>query len=161
MSDWGQRNELWVGRVELLFRARFIGPNAPLEFDLAFVSCLHDVKIPELQGPLQKKGAHMFYESTEPWTFVVPVHHIIGRAPLLKAYIGGGTTNTLPHHLGHHKREYFEYGRVDRPGPSQPGTGRAVFELNTLLWRWGRPGWDKPLADSDRVRDSDSESDTD
>jgi len=57
---------------------------------LALVSCLYNLEAPELLGPLHKDyDSRMLYEPTDRWTLVVPVRNIIGRAPLLRAYIGG------------------------------------------------------------------------
>jgi hypothetical protein len=142
LKNESMRKKLWVGKVELLFHAEFAGPNGRMRLPLALVSCLYDLEIPELLGPLHHEyGSRMFYEPTEKWLWVTTVKNIIGRAPLVKAYIDGGLNNTIPHRLGHLKASKFKYGRADLP--NHPGTGSRVFELNTLLWNWGRVGWNQ------------------
>ncbi len=60
------------------------------DVDLALLSCLYDFKCPAAMKILQKEaGAQMFYEPATPWLIVLPVNHILGRVPLMKAYLGG------------------------------------------------------------------------
>ena len=111
---------MWVGRVELLFTAAFIdSQGSPVEYDLAFLSCLYDFEHPSATGPMQlKAGARMFYAPSIAWTVVLPIRHILGRVPLMRLYLAGSAQPTIPHSLAGDKRPYFEHGCADRAGRS-------------------------------------------
>ena len=136
------RAKMWVGRVELLFSCTFHehpGGEAG-EYDLAFISCLWDLRCPSALGPLQRKaGARLFYVPTKAWSIVVPVNHILGRVPLMQCHLAGSSAATIPHSMSADKRVYFKHGCADGPGRAGVGTGSRVFELNVHLWQFGRP----------------------
>ena len=79
----------------------------------------------------------MFYESDTPWLIVLPVNHILGRVPLMKAYLGGSDSPTIPSTLARHRNMYFRHGHADRIG--MQGGGSRLFMLNVHLWQYGRP----------------------
>ena len=75
-------NNLWVGRVELLFWCTFRCRDQDVPCDLALISFLYPFKVPEaIKGPLQlMSGCNMYYDpAPRHWIRVVPVRHIIGR----------------------------------------------------------------------------------
>ncbi len=41
----------------------------------------------------------MFYEPDTPRLIVLPINHILGRVPLMKAYLGGSDSPTIPSSL--------------------------------------------------------------
>jgi hypothetical protein len=90
--------KLWVGRVELLFRCTFVAASgSDVDCELALISFLYRFKLPCAMGPLQRDaGSLMYYEPTEKWVRVVPVRHIVGRAPLQRSYLMGGVRGTIP-----------------------------------------------------------------
>ncbi len=45
----------------------------------------------------------MFYEPDEPWLIVQPINHILGRVQLMKAYLEGSDSPTIPSALARHK----------------------------------------------------------
>lgn len=141
LSNAEHRKQMWVGRVELLFTAAFIdSQGSPVEYDLAFLSCLYDFEHPSATGPMQlKAGARMFYAPSIAWTVVLPIRHILGRVPLMRLYLAGSAQPTIPHSLAGDKRPYFEHGCADRAGRSGIGSGSRLFELNVHLWQYGRP----------------------
>ena len=92
------RDEIWFGRVELLFRCSFrVSDSDPepaevegeiLQCDLALISCLYDFKYPLARNSMQTMaGAHLLYEPNIPWTIVMPVTHILDRVPLMGTYL--------------------------------------------------------------------------
>ena len=123
-----RKNELWVGRAELLLHTVFLGPikpGAPAREEkmivMALVSCLYYLNLPGVRGPMQKArerdhDASMFYEPVVPLTISIPVHNIIGRAPLMRTYIWGGDRATIPNAFAGAKDSQFELGRVDGIG---------------------------------------------
>lgn len=135
------REQMWVGRVELLFTASFRSARGEaFQFNLAFLSCLYDFEHPSAMGPLQRRsGARMFYVPSTPWTIVLPINHILGRVPLMRLYLQGSTEPTIPHSFARDKELYFEHGCADRAGRGNVGTGSRLYELNVHLWQFGRP----------------------
>ena len=139
MADEAHRRQLWFGRVELFFRSAFRDSNKRrFEVDLALISCLYDFKCPEAQTILQTKGgARMFYKPDKEWLIVLPINHILGRVPLMKAYLRGSRYPTIPASFAPQKNSYFKHGHADRNGAE--GGGSALFMLNVHLWQFGRP----------------------
>ena len=82
----------------------------------------------------------MFYEPDQAWLMVLPITHIVGRArvPLMKTYLEGLDSPTIPSSLARHNHVYFRHGHADRAGSSK-GTGSRLFMLNVHLWQYGRP----------------------
>ena len=105
---------------------------------LALLSCLYDFKCPDAQTILQREGgARMFYVPDTQWLTVLPVNHILGRVPLMKTYLCGSSSPTIPYEFSHHKQAYFKYGHADRNG--REGSGSPLLMLNVHLWQFGRP----------------------
>jgi hypothetical protein len=137
--DATHRRKLWYGRVELFFRCSFrrVGGQV-FHLDLALLSFLQDFKCPDAQTILQTEGgARMFYVSDTPWICVLPINHILGRVPLMKVYLGGSSSPTIPSALSQHKQAHFRYGHADRNG--NEGSGSPLYMLNVHLWQFGRP----------------------
>jgi hypothetical protein len=87
---------------------------------------------------LQKEaGARMFYEQDKPWLIVLPINYILGRVPLMKTYLGGSDSPTIPSSLANHKNAYFHHGNADRPGKQEGGS--RFFTLNVHMWQYGQP----------------------
>ena len=131
-------DKLWVGFVEHMFQCSFTRPDhSVVPCDVALVRFLYPFEVPSALGPLQRKaGAMMFYDpSPKPWLRVVPVRNIIGRAPIHRCYLKGGTSGTIPRCFASAKDRYFEHGRAD----GDDGVGSQLYELNTYAWRFGRP----------------------
>jgi hypothetical protein len=82
-------------------------------------------------------GARMFYEPDTPSLIVLPINHIIGRVPLMKAYLGGSDSPTIPSSLAHQKNAYFRHGHAHRAGRQHEGS--RLFMLNVHMWQYGRP----------------------
>ena len=139
LADESHRRQLWFGRVELFFRATFRGhTRSRFEVDLALISCLYDFKCPEAQTILQREGgASMFYKPDKDWLIVLPINHILGRVPLMKAYLRGSMSPTIPTVFSRHKNAYFKHGHSDRNG--EDGGGSPLFMLNVHMWQFGRP----------------------
>jgi hypothetical protein len=99
------RSLLWFGRVELFFRCTFKKPDDRLFYvDLALLSFLYDFKCPAAMTILQTAaGARMFYEPYTPWLIVLPINHILGRVPLMRAYLHGSDSPTIPNSLAHQR----------------------------------------------------------
>jgi hypothetical protein len=65
--------------------------------DLAFLSCLYYFKCLTALSILQKEvRALMFYEPDTPWLIVLSINHILGRVALMKAYLEGSDSPTIP-----------------------------------------------------------------
>ena len=139
MADASHRRKLWFGRVELFFQCSFRNAGGRnFKIDLALISCLYDFKCPDAQTVLQREGgARMFYVPDTQWLTVLPINHILGRVPLMKAYLCGSSAPTIPHEFSHHKQAYFKYGHADRNG--REGSGSPLLMLNVHLWQFGRP----------------------
>ena len=90
--------KLWVGRVELLFRCTFVAADgSDVDCELAMISFFYRFKLPSAMGRLQREaGSLMYYEPDPKWVRVVPVRHIVGRAPLQRSYLNGGVRGTIP-----------------------------------------------------------------
>ncbi len=69
----------------------------------------------------------MLYAPDTPWLIVLPINHILGRVPLLKAYLCGSSSPTIPRALFHFKQTNFRYGEADRNG--MEGSGSPLFML--------------------------------
>ena len=139
MADASHRRKLWYGRTELFFRCSFRNASGcNFELDLALLSFLYDFKCPDAQTILQKEGgARMFYVPDTPWLIVLPINHILGRVPLMKAYLCGSLSPTIPRAVSHLKQTHFRHGHADRNG--REGTGSPVLMLNVHMWQFGRP----------------------
>jgi hypothetical protein len=142
VADVAHRQRLWFGRVELLFRTSFKSPGGRVfDLDLALFSFLYDFKCPAAMTILQREaGARMFYEPDKAcqWLMVLPINHILGRVPLMKAYLEGSDSPTIPSSFARHKQVYFRHGHADRAG-SSTGTGSRLFMLNVHMWQYGQP----------------------
>ena len=139
MANASHRRKLWFGRVEIFFQCSFRNAGGRrFELQLALLSCLYDFKCPDAQTILQREGgARMFYVPDTQWLTVLPVNHILGRVPLMKTYLCGSSSPTIPHEFSHHKQAYFKYGHADRNG--REGSGSPLLMLNVHLWQFGRP----------------------
>ena len=137
MADEQHRRVVWYGRVELFFRCTFKSLGGRIfDMDLAYLSFLYDFNCPSALTILQREaGARLFYEPDTPWLIVLPINHIIGRVPLMKAYLGGSDSPTIPSALAQHKNAYFRHGHADRPGVV--GGGSRLFMLNVHMWQLG------------------------
>jgi hypothetical protein len=94
----------WKGRIFCYF-----------QLDLALFSFLQDLKCLDAKTILQTEGgASMFYVSDKPWLCVLPINHILGRVPLMKVYLCGSCSLTIPSALSQHKLAHFRYGHADR-----------------------------------------------
>ena len=62
---------------------------------MAFLSFLYDFKRPSAMGPMQQ--ARVLYVPTKHGTIVLPVNHILGKVQLMRLYLGGSCTPTIPH----------------------------------------------------------------
>ena len=92
----------------------------------------------------------MYYEPSTQWVAVVLVRHIghidillticqrhiIGRAPLMRSFVGGGVTGTIPHCFARHRQSHFEQGKADLQDGSRLGS--KLFEFNPYAWSFGR-----------------------
>jgi hypothetical protein len=140
VADVEHRQKLWFGRVELFFRCSFKSSGGRVfDVDLALISFLYDFKCPAAMTILQREaGARMFYEPDRPWLIVLPINHILGRVPLMKVYLEGSDSPTIPSSLARFKQPYFRHGHADRASSSK-GTGSRLFMLNVHMWQYGRP----------------------
>jgi hypothetical protein len=128
------RQKLWFGRVELFFRCSFMSScGRVFDLDLASVSFLYDFKCPDAMTILPRKaGARMFYEPDQPWLIVLPINHIVGRVPLIKAYLEGSDSPTIPNST--HNSELI--------GP----TRASVLQARTYKSCWLQQGHRKPIV---------------
>ncbi len=89
----------------------------------------------------------MFYVPDTPWLIVLPIKHMLGRVPHMKAYLGGSDSpTTIPSALAQHKDLYSRYGHADRAG-TLGGGSRLLLKVH--MWQYG---WPQPLTIS--VRES-------
>jgi hypothetical protein len=139
MANEEHKSLLWYGRVELFFRATFKNSGGRMfDVDLALLSFFYDFKCPVAMRILQKKaGAQIFYEPDTPWLIVLPINHILGRVPLMKAFLDGSDSPTIPSSLARYRTIYFRHGHADRSG--RQGGGSRLFMLNVHMWQYGRP----------------------
>ena len=79
----------------------------------------------------------MFYKPDKEWLIVLPINHILGRVPLMKAYLRGSMSPTIPASFAPQKQAHFKHGHSDRNG--QQGGGSPLFMLNVHMWQFGRP----------------------
>ncbi len=83
--------------------------------DLVLVSCLYDFMCPDAQTILQTKGgARVFYKPDKEWLTVLPINHILGRVPLMKAYLRGSMSPTILASFAPQKQAHFKHGPSDR-----------------------------------------------
>jgi hypothetical protein len=95
LADASHRRKLWFGRVELFFQCSFRNAGGrDFKIDLALISCLYDQTVLQREG-----GARMFYVPDTQWLIVLPINHIVGRVPLMKAYLRGSSSPTIPHRV--------------------------------------------------------------
>ena len=85
----------------------------------------------------EEGGARMFYVSDTKWQIVLPINHILGRVPLMKAFLCGSSSPTIPCQFARWKQLYFKHGHADRNGVE--GGGSPLFMLNVHMWQFGRP----------------------
>ena len=125
---------------QLFFRFAFrdCSKCKKFEVDLVLVSCLYDFKCPGAQTVLQTNGgASMFYKPDKEWLIVLPINHILSRVPLMKAYLSGSMSPTIPESFAPQKQAHFKHGHSDHNGG---GGGRSpLFMLNVHIWQFGRP----------------------
>ena len=115
VADVAHRQWLWFGRVELFFRCSFKSSGGRVfDLDLALLSFLYDFKCPDAMTILQREAeARMIYEPGQPWLIVLPINHIVGRVPLMKAYLEGSDSPTIPSSLARHRQVYLRHGLAD------------------------------------------------
>jgi hypothetical protein len=99
-------SKLWYGRVELFCRCTFKDARDRMMFDidLALFSFMYDLKCPAAMTILQREaGAQMFYVPNKPWLCALPINHILGRKPLMKVYLKGSNSPTIPSSMAQQK----------------------------------------------------------
>jgi hypothetical protein len=72
----------------------------------------------------------MFYKPDKEWLIVLPINHILGRLPLMQAYLCGSMSPTIPASFAPHKQPYA-HGHSDRNGSE--GGGSPLFMLNVHM----------------------------
>jgi hypothetical protein len=139
MADVTHRQKLWFGRVELFFRCSFQSScDRVFDVDLALLSFLYDFKCPAAMTILQRgRGANVLRARRAMADCTAHQPHTC-RVPLMKVYLEGSDSPTIPSSLARFKQTYFEYGHADRAG-SSTGTGSRLFMLNVHMWQYGRP----------------------
>jgi hypothetical protein len=104
------------------------------------LSFLYDFKCPDAQNILQKEGgARMFFVPDTPWLIVLPINHILGRVPRMKAFLCGSSSPTILRALSHLKQTHFRHGHADRNGREGTGSPLLTGMLNVHMWPFGRP----------------------
>ncbi len=66
---------------------------------------------------------------------VCPVDNVLGRVPLMPCYLNSNSINTIPHK--YRTRIPREAAADSRPW-SDSGTRCLLYEINILMWRYGR-----------------------
>ncbi len=98
------------------------------QLDLALLSCVYNFNCPAAQTILQADGgARLFYITDTKWLIVLPINHILCRVPLMKAYLAGSGSPTIPSEFSRFKQLYFKHGHADRSGVQ--GGGSPLFML--------------------------------
>jgi hypothetical protein len=67
-----------------------------------------------------------------PCLYVASVDHMVGRVPLIRLFLAGNLTPTIPHKLSKHKGSVFPMGCADIAA-SDGRRGSNVYEVNTWL----------------------------
>ena len=62
---------------------------------------------------------------------------MLGRVPLFPCFLQGNATPTIPHKLWHLKASVFQY-RISGAAAADGSRGSNVYEVNQLLWQFGR-----------------------
>ncbi len=70
--------------------------------------------------------------------FVGRVEGLLGRIPLIPCFRDGNTTSAIPHKYSSRQKEAFECNCADVASHALR-RGSHVYEINTLLWTFGRP----------------------
>jgi hypothetical protein len=76
------------------------------------------------------------------------VENVLGRVPLIQCFLRGNKNNTIPYSL---RYEVLDGAAADSRHDS--GTGSRLFEVNVLMWNYGRAFPRKiSVADADAMR---------
>jgi hypothetical protein len=105
------------------------------EVSLVFFSTFEPISLPR-DSYLQKSGMPMQFKpaaSQRPTLYVCTVENVLGSVLLLQCCMMVNNQNTIPHAL----RYEVPHGAAADSRPNS-GTGSHLFELNILMWRYGR-----------------------
>ena len=79
------------------------------------------LKCPAARIILQREaGVRMFYVPDQPWLCVLPINHKLGRVPLMKVYLEGSNSPSIPKLTL--DSSVFRHGHADRPGTEGGGS---------------------------------------
>lgn len=138
-------NQLWYGRLQLLFRCTLCPAGAQqevwrhTEVSLAFFSTFEPIVLTP-DSVMQQEGVHMFYDSASssalPCLYICPVKNVLGRVPMIPCFVAGNSHPTIPHSFARRGRGALGAAAADTRQNS--GNGSRLYELNVWMWRYGR-----------------------
>ena len=139
------------GRPELLFNVKLRpygseGDTSDFEIPLVYFSAFERTKLTP-RNPMQSELGCIPLYGSGPWPSKMPIMHVglvsnvLCRAPLVPCFIEGNQAATIPHSLRHLQHTQFRHGRAgSRP---DKGDGSRLYEVNQLLWNFGKEGQGK------------------
>jgi hypothetical protein len=95
----------------------------------------------------------MLYDSASnqrlPCLYMCPVANVLGRAPLIKRFIGSKRHPTIPHSF----RDDWHLGSASADTQRDWGNSSRLYKVNTWMWRYGR-GHPRmvSIAEAERIR---------
>ena len=141
--------DCWYARPQLFFtcvlrpkngrlpknRTYKTGPD-DIECTLVFFSTFEELELP-IKGPMEDSGVVKLYEpSPTPCLYVAPVENMVGRVPLIRLFLAGNSTPTIPHMFSKHRDAGFPFGCADAAAVDGR-RGSNVYEVNPWLWQFG------------------------
>ncbi len=136
---------VWYARPQLFFkctlcRRGFQGPEYSAdhkEVSLVYFSTFEPINLTP-NGVMQKAGVPMLYDTASnprlPSLYICLVANVLGRNPLSPCFIGGNTHPTIPYK----SKNSLILGSASADTQQDRGNGSRLYEVNLLLWRYGR-----------------------
>ena len=136
MADF---NEMWFGRLQLLFTCVVCGTNDlvddPAEsvtLNLALISTFEI--LPNAPVGMTRKmsgiGDILYDPKKTPILYIVPIDNILCRVPLMPCFLCGGQENTIPYDLRRLNKPDMGLMADSAPGK---GDGSRVYEINVVV----------------------------
>jgi hypothetical protein len=133
------RQPIWRGSILLLSTCgRYNRSDEDILLNLFFFSPFEELCL-RTAGIMESKGIHRVYEpSPVPTLYIGRVEDLLGRVPLIPCFLDENATSTISHKYSSRQWDAFECCCADGAGPTTR-RGSHVYEINTWLWKFGRP----------------------
>jgi hypothetical protein len=147
---------VWYGRTMLIFKVRvqtdddLAQGGVETELEIAMVEVFTSVRLPSALSPHRRLV--VYAPAPKPRVYMIRCDDILGKLPVVPMGDTGTWNDDLPGIM-----IFGNDARRDTPG--QPGSGSAVWYVNTWAMRWAKDKFDPSQTHEDSSDSTDNDAD--